>query len=222
MHWRLSRSLLKNSQLRGWIALAFVMHPGWAQVESSRVLNISREFPIPESEEQYRKIEEDAARICAELKCPNPYIGIESLTGPKEAWWINGFASMDARTRVGEQYASNRQLTDALNRITERKRDLVADSTEVVAIYRKDLSHGPRWEVGQGRFLVITITRDKPAGEGTVFETADGTRFVIRGERDAGEAESKAKDGAQIFAVRPYWSMPAKEWITADPEFWKR
>ena len=70
--------------------------------------------------------------------------------------------------------------------------------------------------------MVIAVTRDKPATDGTVFETADGTRFVMRAARTADEAESKTRDGAQIFAVRPYWSMPAKEWIAADPEFWKR
>ncbi len=184
----------------------------------SQVLNIAREFPAPGNEEKFRKIEEDAACICAELKCPNPYIGIESLTGPKEAWWINGFASLAARSRVAEQYANNRPLTDALNAITERKRSLVGDSIEVVAKYRKELSHGARWDVGQGRFLVIAITRDKPASDGTVF----GTRFVVQAARTADEAESKAREGAQIFAVRPYWSMPAKAWIAADPEFWKR
>lgn len=215
MRWRLS-------ELRVWFAFAFLVSPAGAQVHMPQVLNIAREFPAPGNEEKFRQIEEDAARICAEMKCPNPYIGIESLTGPKEAWWINGFASLAARTRVGEQYANNRKLTDALNAITERKRGLVGDPIEVVATYRKELSHGARWEVGQGRFLVIAITHDKPATDGTVFETADGTRFVIRAARTADEAESKARDGSQIFAVRPYWSMPAKEWIAADPEFWKR
>jgi len=215
MRWRLS-------EVRVWIAFAFLMSPAGAQAQPSQVLNISREFPAPASEEKYRAIEEDAARVCAEMKCPNPYIGIESLTGPKEAWWINGFESDTALKRVAQQYANNRPLTDALNRITARKKGLIGDSVEVVAAYRKDLSRGPRWDVGQGRFLVITVTRGVPATHGTVFETADGTRFVIQAARTADEAESKAREGSQIFAVRPYWSMPAKEWIAADPEFWKR
>jgi len=214
MRWRLSEA-------RVWIAFA-LLTPVGAQVHASQVLNISREFPAPASEEKYRTIEEEAARMCAEMMCPNPYIGIESLTGPKETWWINGFESDGALKRVAQQYANNRQLTDALNGIAERKRGLVADSIEVVATYRKELSHGPLWDVGRGRFLVITVTPEKPATEGTVFETADGTRYVIRAARTADEAESKAREGAQIFAVRPYWSMPAKAWIAADPEFWKR
>ena len=26
---------------------------------------------------------------------------------------------------------------------------------------------------------------------------------------------------ARVFAVRPNWSMPAAEWILADPQFWQ-
>ncbi len=29
------------------------------------------------------------------------------------------------------------------------------------------------------------------------------------------------KQGARIFAVRPNWSMPAPEWVAADPDFWR-
>jgi hypothetical protein len=212
---------LGAAEARLWMTLALLVQPAGAQVQTSRVLNIHRDILLPGIEEKYRAIEEDGARICAEMPCPNPYIGIESLTGPKEAWWINGFESDAALKRVGQQYASNRPLTDALNRIAERKKGLIGDSVEVVATYRKDLSRGPRWDVGQGRFLVITVTRGKPA-EGTVFETADGTRYVIRAARTADEAESEVREGAQIFAVRQYWSMPSKAWIAADPEFWKR
>jgi enterochelin esterase-like enzyme len=30
-----------------------------------------------------------------------------------------------------------------------------------------------------------------------------------------------AEQGARIFAVRPNWSMPAPEWVAADPDFWR-
>jgi len=65
-----------------------------------RILYIDRDFPKPGNEDEYRQIEDDAARICAEMTCPNPYIGIESLTGRKEAWWINAFASEEAGSSI--------------------------------------------------------------------------------------------------------------------------
>ncbi|MGH7694985.1 MAG: hypothetical protein ACRENH_08390, partial [Gemmatimonadaceae bacterium] len=52
---------------------------------------------------------------------------------------------------------------------------------------------------------------------------ADGTRYVVRLATTRGAADDlarKAGAGTTVFAIRPYWGMPAKEWIAADPEFW--
>src|SRR4029453_3081750 len=46
------------------------------------MLQIARETLHPGGEDQYREIEEDAARICAELGCPNAHLAVESLTRP--------------------------------------------------------------------------------------------------------------------------------------------
>lgn len=77
--------------------------------------------------------------------------------------------------------------------------------------------------MGLGRFLVVTMTKDNRGLDGTVFETSDGARFVVLPADTREEADAKAADAgsdARIFAVRPYWSRPAREWITADPVFW--
>ena len=53
-----------------------------------QMLQIVRESLNEGSEAAYRTIEEDAARICADLNCPNAHLAMESLTGPKEVWWL--------------------------------------------------------------------------------------------------------------------------------------
>jgi len=71
---------------------------------------------------------------------------------------------------------------------------------------------------------VITVTRNDRKVEGTDFEFADGTRYIITAASTQPEAARKAAAAGpdtNIFAVRPYWSMAAKEWIAADAEFWK-
>lgn len=95
---------------------------------------------------------------------------------------------------------------------------------EVFASYRQDASRGAPWSLGRGRFLVITVTKSQRTIEGTVFETADGTKFIVMPADTHNKADTKAAAAgpeAHIFAVRPYWSMPAKEWIAADPVFWQ-
>ena len=79
-------------------------------------------------------------------------------------------------------------------------------------------------EHGPGAFLVITVTKGNRRIDGTVFETADGTKFVPLPTKTRKEADTKAAalgSEARVFALRPYWSKPAKEWVAADPVFWQ-
>ncbi len=65
------------------VAMQIAAHP-------PQILQIHREGLKPGSEVAYREVEENAARICAELRGPHPYLAIESLTGSKEVWFFNG------------------------------------------------------------------------------------------------------------------------------------
>src|SRR5262245_49619609 len=84
-----------------------------------RILFIHRDSLKQGVDSAYRAIEEEAARICAELRCPNPYLGLESLSGTHEAWWINAFDSAADTMRVVSAYAANRPLMDALGTIVK-------------------------------------------------------------------------------------------------------
>jgi len=56
-----------------------------------------------------------------------------------------------------------------------------------------------------------------------MFEAPDGVRWMFVPTQTLSEAKAKAAAlgaGANTFAVRPNWSMPAKEWVAADPTFW--
>jgi hypothetical protein len=58
-----------------------------------------------------------------------------------------------------------------------------------------------------------------------VFEAPDGGLFTFRPAGTRHEADILAAEpgpGTTIsLEVRPYWGMPAGDWIAADPEFWK-
>ncbi len=193
------------------------------QAGAPELLQIYRDSLRPGADDAYRKVEEDAARICAELGFPNPHLALESLSGPKEVWWLNSFPSEDVRKRVASDYASNRPLVDALEGIAKRKEGLVAEPVDQIWRYRPDLSGGAAWDLSGARFVVATVGRDA-AGTGAVFEIPDGSRVVLRKARSRAEAEAFAQaagPGARLFAIRPEWGMPAKAWVSADPEFWR-
>ena len=190
-----------------------------------QILQIYREPLRPGCESAYDAIERDTARLSAELGCPHPYLGAKSLTGPKEVWWFNGYASSDEQRQVYDDYVKNTRLITALQENSRRKASLTCEHIEVFANYRPDLTVGTPWILGHGRFLVITVTRSNRQLAGTVFEAADGTRFIITSTRTREEADAptaRAAGETNVFAVRPSWSFPAQDWIAADPVFWQR
>ena len=78
------------------------------------------------------------------------------------------------------------------------------------------------WSVTDARFMVVRITRQREPTDGSVFETADSTLYVLRSAQTHREAAGLARAGvARIFGVRPNWSMPAPEGIAADSTFWR-
>lgn len=189
-----------------------------------QILQIYRDFLKPGTAAAYSEIEEDATRICAALNCPNPYLAIESLTGAKEVWYLNGYRSVAYETAVAEGYQTNALLMTALEAIPKRKARLILAPLNTRTTYREDMTRGRPWRIGDGRFLVITVAKSVRNGEGTVFEAEDGTLFIVRSAQSHAEADAKTRHaGADtiLFAVRPTMSMPAENWITGDSDFWQ-
>jgi hypothetical protein len=188
------------------------------------ILQIYRDSLKPGREAAFKTVEKDAARICAELKFPHSHLAIESLSGPKEVWWLNAFDSEAEKQRVASDYARNPALVAALEVIARRKEGLTEAPVNVYASYRADLSRGAPWKVAGARFFVVSVTKGDPRAEGPVFEAPDDARFCLRPVATRGQADvlaAAAGPDARIFAVRPYWGMPAREWIAADRAFWK-
>jgi len=70
---------------------------------------------------------------------------------------------------------------------------------------------------------VISVTMRDTREGGAVFETEDGLRFVVTGAKTRTEADAilaAAGPEANVFAVRPEFSMPSRQWIANDPSFW--
>ena len=62
----------------------------------------------PRSEAAYRPIEQDGRAICIKLRCPHPYLGVESLSVPRQALLVNLLVSDAEPHMVGVGYAANR------------------------------------------------------------------------------------------------------------------
>jgi len=120
------------------------------QERPPQILQIYRDSVKEGGEAAYKAIEEDAARICADLRFPHPHLAIESLTGPKEVWWLNAFESEADRQQVTEDYTKNPALVAALEGIAKRKEEVTGTPVTVFATYRADLSRGVSWNPAGG------------------------------------------------------------------------
>ncbi len=189
--------------------------PLLGQQAAPRFMYIYRDSLKAGVDSAYRVIEDDGAQICADFHCPNPYLALESLSGPHEAWWVNAFASDADTARVAQAYATNRPLAEALGAIAKRKKTLIGTPIQGFAVLRPHLSRGAAWSVAGARFMVVSITRSRRPAEGWVWEMADSTLYIFRPVKTRQQAE------ARIFAVRPNWSMPAPDWVAADRDFWR-
>jgi hypothetical protein len=70
--------------------------------------------------------------------------------------------------------------------------------------------------------MVVAVTRRRRRADGWVWEMRDSTLYIFRPVETRHDAEALAgKLDARVFAVRPNWSMPAPEWVAADPGFWR-
>jgi len=196
-----------------------------SQAHPPQILEVAREYLKPGAVQAVHKIEVDAAQICIRLKFPHRYLVLESLTGPKEFWYLNAFDSQAEMNEVSREYEGNKALTSALAENLKRKAPyLAAESTNVFLNYRPELSGETWWVMGHGRFLVTNWTKGSAGPGGTVFEGPDGNRLVIRAVRTRAEAESMAAAagaGTHVFAIHPELGWPDEEWVTSDPEFWR-
>jgi hypothetical protein len=212
--------MLRRLNLGGVVIMASAI----SQAQPPQILEVAREYLKPDAVPAIHKIEVDAAQICIRLKFPHRYLVLESLTGPKEFWYLNAFDSQAELDEVGRNYEANKAVRSALAQNLKRKAPYLAgESTDVFLHYRPELSGGTPWRMGRGRFLVTAWTKGTAGTAGTVFEGPDGNRLVIRAARTRAEAESMASsaaEGTRVFAIHPELGWADEEWVAADPQFW--
>src|ERR687895_955163 len=109
-----------------------------AEESAPEILQIYRDSLKPEMEPAFKAIEEDAARICADLDCPNVHLAMESLATPVEVWWLTPYESEADKQRVANGYANNPRLMTALEDIAKRKVGVVGPAGGGLADYRSD------------------------------------------------------------------------------------
>ena len=185
------------------------------------LLLIVREHVMPGHEAEYSRLETALTTEGLRRRCPHPHIALESTTDPKVVWWLNAFASADAMRAVEDAYANDTTLKAALDVLARQKAAIVSATETVLAEYDSTVSAPDSWTMLATRYFVVRFDAPLP-DHAAVFVAPDGRRIAFRPLRSRADADRMvaAESDAIALAVQPRWSLPAAEWVEADPTFW--
>jgi hypothetical protein len=205
-----------SSKTKCLILLALMLGVNMASMAQARppqILEIYRDYLKPEAVAANRRLENRAEHLCRTLDFRHSYLTIESVSGPKEMWYFNGFESQAEVEKLRREYGRNTTLAAALADIVQRKAAFKrAESTDEFAHYRSDLSRGKPWIIGRGQFLLIVFFNGKPSLNGTVFEMEDGGRMLVRTTHSSAEARALARSaGSTANVFRSYFYFRPKD-----------
>ena len=185
------------------------------------LLLIVREHVMPGHETEYARLETALTTEGLRRRCPHPHVALEATSDPKVVWWLNAFASPAAMRAVEQAYANDTTLKAALDVLARRKAAIVTNTETVLAEYDATASAPNSWTMLATRYFVVRC--DAPAlVQAAVFVAPDGRRFAFRPVHSRADADrmAAAEREAIVLAVDPHWSLPAADWIEADPTFW--
>jgi hypothetical protein len=105
------------------------------------------------------------------VKSPVTYLGLVSVTGPSEAWYLIPLASQASFGEMIAREAADPALSAELDRLSKGDAEFVSEVTALQAVARPELSHGAFPDIATMRFWEIGTFRVKP-GHGEEFEAA--------------------------------------------------
>jgi hypothetical protein len=116
------------------------------------------------------------SHILSRGKSTDHYLGMSSLTGPSEAWFIMGYGSYADWEAKQNETDKNPALKKEVDAIAQKDGEHLSGTRSFLGTLRKDLSYGPPVEIGKMRYMRVRTFRIKQ-GMGKAFE--DGVKTAL-------------------------------------------
>jgi len=158
--------LLEACLLLSCAALGFAQQPPGPP----KVLRIYREEVKPGRNPAHEKVEAAWARANRAGKSPAHYIGMTSVSGPNEAWFLEGHDSFASIEQADQYTEKNPALKADTDRLSQQDGELLSGLRAVIATYREDLSYRTGVTIGQMRYFRIITFRVRPGHESDFVE----------------------------------------------------
>ena len=134
-----------------------------------KVMQIIREEIKAARGAPHGRAEEAYVRAFRAAKTPVYYVGLRSVTGPTEAWFVSSYDSYGALEQENDLVAKNPSLTKALEMADEQDAQFRTATRTVVAELQEELSYRMRPTVQDMRYMHVTTISVRP-GWGSAFE----------------------------------------------------
>lgn len=153
-------------------------------------------------------------------KSKDHYLGLSSLTGSSEAWFLMGYTSYADWEAKQNEVDLNPALKAEVDKIAAQDGEHLSGTRSWLGTWRKDLSYGPPVEIGKMRYFRVRTFRVKQ-GQGKGFE--DAVKLALASYEKSGYKASfaifeiVAGTGSPTYiALRPLKSLADLDSAAAD------
>ncbi len=119
-----------------------------------KVLVIDREMVKFGKAAAHGKNEAAWAKATASAKSPGHYLAATTLSGPGEAWFLEGFNSLGDWEK-SDQYDEQHKVGELTAPMMEKDTEYVSDSSSVVATYNEGWSYKPGMNIAEMRYFEV-------------------------------------------------------------------
>ena len=194
----------KASLSMALVCLAVV--PAAAQDQGTgpgKVMVILREEIKPARIAAHERAESAYPRAFRAAKVPVYYVGMRTLTGSPEAWFISSYQSYEAYEQENDLIDKNAALGKQLERADDGDAPFRTGQSNMILELKEDLSYGMRPTVQDMRYMTAVIMRVRP-GYGETFHEL---RKAIK------EAHEKTKVDEHWALYQVNSGMPAGTYV---------
>lgn len=157
------------------------------------VLQITREEVKPGKDAAHEASEASWSAAFAKAQLTNGWLGMTSLSGPNEAWFLQGYASWEEVEKAMKASEANEAYTAEAKRLSPIDGDSLSRGSAILANYREALSYHAGSNLAPRRYMQVRLIRVKP---GRNREFADSMREDV-----AAHEKTKMGDSWAMYQV---------------------
>ncbi len=138
---------------------------------------------------------------------PIQWLGMTSLSGPTEAWFISGYDSYASFQKVNDAFEASPALRAEGQKFAAQESDILSRTSTIIASLRPDMGYGQPVSIPQMRYMQVDLVQIRP-GYGVQFGE------MLRESRAAHE-KAQMKEEWAVYSVDS--GMPAGTYLFLYP-----